>query len=300
MPSFFTKKIFSFTFLFLFSVLLFLPTSTRAVICVYEGLNPNDLPMCHPVASDAECNAFCNVLGRPCGADSVTRSCDAFLAGQRANQQRQAEVREGERQREAAELQMLIERDPTIIDTANKQGQCLCSIGDSQAPLTALDGLSIDKCYDRNDSVDALDYQDARDDQANGALFNCRWEYNKNIDDTLNKNVDDLEKNDNFKPLQNYESSLADLNKLRATSLQGFLGGAIKTATGILGTIALAMMIYGGFLWLTSAGNSSQVEKAQNVIFYGALGIFVIFGSYALVAFIFEAVNPVNTTVVGQ
>jgi hypothetical protein len=278
---FYKRKLFFFLSLGLFFFAILIPQSTKAVICVYEAQNPNDLPMCHPVGSDAECNAFCEVLGRPCAPDSITRSCDDFLIGQRANQQRRAEQQEFERQREAniPSVENLL-RDESIL--RENAGECLCSVNAQNGVLGPIAGLSLNECYDR-------------DDLAEGPIFNCRWELNENIDNTLQNNINNLEQNDNFKPLQQYGSSLRDLNKLRATSIQGFLGIAIRMATGILGTIALSMMIYGGFLWLTSAGNASQVEKARNVILYGALGIFVIFGSYALVNFVFEAINPIKT-----
>lgn len=92
--------------------------------------------------------------------------------------------------------------------------------------------------------------------------------------------------------IDSFAGQVSQLNKFKANSLQGVIGLAIKTATGILGTIALAILIYGGLLWMTSAGNSSQVDKAQSVLIWGALGIFVIFGSYALITFVFQSVSP--------
>jgi len=179
---------------------------------------------------------------------------------------------------------------------AELAGECLCSIDDKYAPLTPMSGMSIASCFDRNANTG-----DGRGDATGRDLYNCRWIPKEEVEETMDKNQNELKALDakiqrERNPLEGYKSSLGKLNKLRATSVQGFFGGAIKTATGIMGTIALAMMIYGGFLWLTSMGNSSQVEKAQNVIFWGVLGIFVIFGSYALVSFIFEAISPVNTT----
>lgn len=283
----FTKTKFSFLFVFLFFLALFFPISTQAVICTYQAQNPNDLPMCHPVGSDADCNAFCAQLGRPCGADSINRTCEDFLIGQRANQQRRAEEQEFQRQQRALipPAERLIEQESILLRNA---GECLCSVGNEDAPLTALGGLSIDGCYDR-------------DDTGNGSLYNCRWVETPLIEPTLNENINELDalgakilREQN--PLQNYKSSVFELNKLRATSVEGFIASIIKTATGIMGTIALTLMIYGGFLWLTSQGNGSQIEKARSIIFYGAIGIFVILGSYALVSFVFEAVNPINTS----
>lgn len=111
-------------------------------------------------------------------------------------------------------------------------------------------------------------------------------EQEKKLDSDLRKN-----------PLDSRAEKIAELNQLKGNSIQDVIGIAIKTAMGVMGSIALIMFIYGGFLWMTAAGNSSQIDKAQNVIIYAALGIMIIFGSYALVTFIFESVNPANTDV---
>lgn len=38
------------------------------------------------------------------------------------------------------------------------------------------------------------------------------------------------------------------------------LGRVIEAVLGIVGSIALIMFIYGGFMWLTSAGNAENVK----------------------------------------
>jgi hypothetical protein len=43
-----------------------------------------------------------------------------------------------------------------------------------------------------------------------------------------------------------------------------------------LGLIATGFLIYGGFLYVTSAGNDDNVKKAKNIIIYAAVGILVI------------------------
>lgn len=101
--------------------------------------------------------------------------------------------------------------------------------------------------------------------------------------------------NKEINPLWKYQVDIDTLNRVKATSTQGFIGLVVKTSTGIMGTIALAMMLYGGALWMTARGNTSQIDKAQNVIFYGAIGIFIIFGSYAIITYIFQAANPALT-----
>ena len=41
------------------------------------------------------------------------------------------------------------------------------------------------------------------------------------------------------------------------------IGNIIKAVLGIVGSISLAIFTYGGFIWLTSAGNMEKVQKAK-------------------------------------
>lgn len=69
------------------------------------------------------------------------------------------------------------------------------------------------------------------------------------------------------------------------------IGRIIKAVLGIVGSLALVMFIYGGFMWMTSAGNSEQVQKGKNILIWAALGLAVIFSSYALVKFVIEGIT---------
>lgn len=76
-----------------------------------------------------------------------------------------------------------------------------------------------------------------------------------------------------------------------SVSPQVLIGTVIKAVLGIVGSLALVMFIYGGFLWMTSAGNSEQVQKGKNILIWAALGLAVIFSSYALVKFVIEGIT---------
>lgn len=67
---------------------------------------------------------------------------------------------------------------------------------------------------------------------------------------------------------------------------QTFIGGIIRAILGIVGSLALAMFIYGGFTWMTAAGNAEQVTKGRNILVWATIGLIVIFTSYALVRFV--------------
>lgn len=57
---------------------------------------------------------------------------------------------------------------------------------------------------------------------------------------------------------------------------------------GIAGLIAFIMLVYGGFRYLTSAGNPSAMSDANSQIFAGLMGIIVILGSWLLL----NTINP--------
>lgn len=67
---------------------------------------------------------------------------------------------------------------------------------------------------------------------------------------------------------------------------QQVFGGAIKALMGILGSIALAMFVYGGFMIMGAGGTAERIEKGTQIVIWSALGVVVIFASYTLVQFV--------------
>jgi len=60
----------------------------------------------------------------------------------------------------------------------------------------------------------------------------------------------------------------------------------ISYLLGFLGIIAIIIILYGGFVWLTSAGNEEKVGQAKKIITAGVIGLVIIFVSYALASFV--------------
>ncbi len=71
-----------------------------------------------------------------------------------------------------------------------------------------------------------------------------------------------------------------------AKSPQALIGKVIQSALGVVGSIALLMFIFGGFVWMTAAGNEQKVAKGKDILIWATLGLVVIFASYALVKFV--------------
>ena len=66
------------------------------------------------------------------------------------------------------------------------------------------------------------------------------------------------------------------------TSLRQFILNVTNFALSFLGIIAVIMIIYAGYLYVT-AGGGEGAEKAKKIILYAAIGIIVILVSFALV-----------------
>jgi len=65
----------------------------------------------------------------------------------------------------------------------------------------------------------------------------------------------------------------------------------INYVLAIVGVIALAYLIYGGFRYITSGGNEDSVTAAKDIIINAVIGIVVIGVSAALVNFVVRAVG---------
>jgi len=68
------------------------------------------------------------------------------------------------------------------------------------------------------------------------------------------------------------------------------LGNIINAALGIVGSLALAVFVYGGFMWVTSAGNDEKIKKGKDMIMWASLGLALIFASYAIVTFVIRGI----------
>lgn len=52
---------------------------------------------------------------------------------------------------------------------------------------------------------------------------------------------------------------------------------------GFLGIVAVIMVIYGGILYVTAAGEQENIDKGKKIIMYAVVGIVIILLAFALV-----------------
>lgn len=69
-------------------------------------------------------------------------------------------------------------------------------------------------------------------------------------------------------------------------TVQGYSGAIIQGALGLVGFAFFILMVYGGFIWLTSRGSEDRVTKGKNIVIAAVIGLVVIVAAYAATWFI--------------
>ena len=86
------------------------------------------------------------------------------------------------------------------------------------------------------------------------------------------------------------------------TDLVGDNGFIRKLTSWVLlavGTISVVMLIYGGFRYVISGGDSKKVTDAKNTILYAIIGLIISLLSYAIVRFVISAVTGLSSNETG-
>lgn len=73
---------------------------------------------------------------------------------------------------------------------------------------------------------------------------------------------------------------------LSGTDLRITIANIIRTAMGLLGIIAVLIILYGGFKWMTAAGSDEKVGDAKKIITAGIIGLIIIITAYAIASFV--------------
>lgn len=76
---------------------------------------------------------------------------------------------------------------------------------------------------------------------------------------------------------------------LGSKPLRETIGGVVNIVLGFLGILATLLILLGGFRWMTSQGNSDQVDSAKKIIGAGVVGLVIILTAYAISRFVLQS-----------
>lgn len=69
------------------------------------------------------------------------------------------------------------------------------------------------------------------------------------------------------------------------------IGTIIASLLSLLGVVFLVLVIYGGFLWMTSGGNEIKVLKAKKTLIQATIGLIIIVSAYSITYFVLSALG---------
>ncbi len=75
----------------------------------------------------------------------------------------------------------------------------------------------------------------------------------------------------------------------QAENVRDYIKNVVKFALGFLGIIAIVVIIYGGFLYLTAAGKEDKAGTGKKTITYAVIGLLIIMASFAIVNTVLQA-----------
>jgi len=60
---------------------------------------------------------------------------------------------------------------------------------------------------------------------------------------------------------------------------------------GLLGMVGICLVLYAGFLWMTSQGNEEKITQAKRILVNAIIGLAIIMSAYTITYFIFRAIT---------
>ena len=63
----------------------------------------------------------------------------------------------------------------------------------------------------------------------------------------------------------------------------------INVVLGVLGVVAVAVVIYGGFLFLTAQGDPGKIKKGKDSITWGIIGLIIALLSWSIINFVLSS-----------
>lgn len=81
------------------------------------------------------------------------------------------------------------------------------------------------------------------------------------------------------------------VNPLNVETVPALVSNILSIAIGMIGALALLIFIYGGLIWLTSAGVPAKIQAGKDAMKWAAIGLVIVFTSYALVSFVLKALT---------
>lgn len=79
------------------------------------------------------------------------------------------------------------------------------------------------------------------------------------------------------------------------TDIRISIANIIRTLLGLLGLIAVILILYAGFTWMTSGGNDEKISQARKTLISAVIGLAIILSAYAITNFVVSSLYEATT-----
>ena len=80
-------------------------------------------------------------------------------------------------------------------------------------------------------------------------------------------------------------------NPMGDANVSSLIGSTISYILGVVGSIALVIIVYAGIKFMNARGNPEQVKSATQIMLWAGLGLAMIFFSYLILNYVIEAIK---------
>lgn len=80
-------------------------------------------------------------------------------------------------------------------------------------------------------------------------------------------------------------------NPIGCDDLGVCIANLVKGVLALVGVVAVAFIVYGGFLYISAGGNETQVQQGKQAVVGAVIGIIVVGLAFAIVEFVFGALK---------
>jgi len=83
--------------------------------------------------------------------------------------------------------------------------------------------------------------------------------------------------------------TISNLTGLGGTDPREIAANVINVILGFLGIIAVVLILIGGFMWMTAAGNDDKVATAKKIMTAGVIGLVIVLAAFGIAKFVIQA-----------
>lgn len=72
------------------------------------------------------------------------------------------------------------------------------------------------------------------------------------------------------------------------------IGNIVATALTFVAVGFFLLILYGGILWMTAAGNTENVDKAKSIFVAAVIGLIIVLSAYTITKFVFSSLGGIE------